>query len=187
MFEFVKLKLTDINGSKVNIEYDWMLFIDSIEMLDTYMERIQSGIIEKGLRKLITKDYAMHCTDQWEYACEFTAMMKGTSVIQESCDLENRIYRSRIHSILTYGGFYVNQNGGGFPYSEKFKVTDRILKHKLVFPDYSIEDIKIFQWPRGNHWYAKINSVDVVDNKGNQRWNTRDGAEQAVNEYLAYN
>lgn len=38
------------------------------------------------------------------------------------------------------------------------------------------ERIKLFKWPDGNHWYATIDGMDVVDERQNQKWNTPEKA-----------
>ena len=61
--------------------------------------------------------------------------------------------------------------------------ADQLAKEsdRLVFPG---STIKILQWPKGIHWYAKIGHVDIVVD-GEQKWNTREQAEKAAQEYLA--
>lgn len=45
-------------------------------------------------------------------------------------------------------------------------------------------DIKLFRWPDGSHWYATVDGVDVVDEMGNQKWNTQQIAMEAANRYI---
>ena len=39
----------------------------------------------------------------------------------------------------------------------------------------------------GYHIYAKVGKLDVVDESGNQKWNTRQEAEDAARWYIAKN
>ena len=46
------------------------------------------------------------------------------------------------------------------------------------------KDIRYIQWKDGSHWYAKIGKYDVVDENGNQKWNTRNEAINAAYSFL---
>jgi hypothetical protein len=45
--------------------------------------------------------------------------------------------------------------------------------------------IKLFRWFEGKHWYAKIDGeIDVVDKRGNQKWNTSEQAMKEAKEFI---
>jgi hypothetical protein len=48
---------------------------------------------------------------------------------------------------------------------------------------YTKDDIRLFRFPNGGHWYAKISKIDVVVN-GEQKWNARYIAQQKAEEFL---
>lgn len=50
-----------------------------------------------------------------------------------------------------------------------------------------LDNVKYLQWPGGEHWYAKIGNEDIIDYKGNQKWNTRKEAEEAAEWYIKEN
>lgn len=43
--------------------------------------------------------------------------------------------------------------------------------------------IDLFKWPDGNHWYASVDGVEVVEN-GCNKWNTAQDAEDAAKRAL---
>jgi len=43
------------------------------------------------------------------------------------------------------------------------------------------------RWGGGEHWYAKIGIIDIVDENGNQKWNTYGEAKQASLDYINRN
>lgn len=171
VYKFVKLK----NGM---LEYNWMIVLDSIDMLNSFMNIVQKGIIKDGLEILMKKNRIGHSTQQWESAVEIMAAAKNISLIESSCELEIKVYQSRLHSILKYGCMYVNESGGGFPHTDGVEIVDEIIKDKLVFPEYSIKDICVKRWEGGKHYYAKIGNSDVIDKHGNQKWNTKKEAKR---------
>lgn len=80
----------------------------------------------------------------------------------------------------------VNPTAGFCPMSPSLF---KILKTKesdvldMPFELYDETDIKITRWPDGSHYYAKIDSIDVVV-KGDVKWNTYDEAEKHAKEYM---
>jgi hypothetical protein len=180
-FKFAKPKLVSINGNPVNIEYSWMIVLESIEDLLDYNEIYQASEIKDSLRELITKNYAMHNTFNWGYLVELISSLKGESIIKTSCNLELEVFNSRMQCILQSGKMYLNTNGAGFPHSKDIEIVEEI--EKEGWPEYSKKDIKIIQWPNGKHFYAKIGKLDVVID-GIQKWDTYEEAKIAANNYF---
>lgn len=68
-----------------------------------------------------------------------------------------------------------------------YEIVEERYSDELVYPDFktpTIEDAKYIQWTGGLHWYVKINKEDVVDENGNQKWNTKKEAEEAAKWYI---
>lgn len=60
----------------------------------------------------------------------------------------------------------------------------------LTFPDEdkpTMDDVRFIVWGGGEHFYAKIGKLDVVDEHGNQKWNTKREAEAAARWYIEKN
>lgn len=183
-YRFVKPVLKSHNRLTKDIEYSWMLVLDSIESVFDFMEKVQYGIIKNGLLKLMYKKRAFHCTDHWEQAVEITAYCKRTSILEESVSLEERILKSRLDSVMKYGKMYINCNGAGFPHNKNIEIVDEVIKDELVWPEYSAKDIKVIKWSNGNHYYSKVGNVDMIDDKGNQKWNTYKEARTVAENFL---
>lgn len=70
---------------------------------------------------------------------------------------------------------------------EVVQYEDECWKDSLEYPEpevYTDKDIRYIQWKDGSHWYVKIGKYDVVDENGNQKWNTRNEAINAAYNYL---
>lgn len=65
--------------------------------------------------------------------------------------------------------------------------TDEIVEEKemetLTFPDetqYYIENVRYITWVSGIQWYTKIGKLDICDEQGNYKWNTKIEAIEAA-------
>ena len=68
-----------------------------------------------------------------------------------------------------------------------YEIIEEYYSDELVYPDFlipTLDDVKYIQWTGGYHWYAKVNREDVVDELGNQKWNTKKEAEEAAKWYI---
>lgn len=68
-----------------------------------------------------------------------------------------------------------------------YEIIEEHYSDELVYPDFlipTLDDVKYVQWTGGYHWYAKVNREDVVDELGNQKWNTKKEAEEAAKWYI---
>lgn len=85
---------------------------------------------------------------------------------------------------------YLEDGVRQFGYTSKnpyFEIIERYYSDKLEYPDFkkpTLDDVRFIQWDGGEHWYAKINKEDIVDEIGRQKWNTKDEAEKAAKWYI---
>ena len=185
-YKFAKPKLVEINGNKVDIEYSWMLVLESMEDLEDYTRYYQDPQIKEGLNEIITKDYAKHNTTSWGYIVETLSEIKQESFLISSAILENEVFRLKAKLIRDFGRIYVNTNGGCFPHSKSLVILDEKPQKGLIWPtdNLTIKDADIKKWPNGTHWYAKIGKMDVVV-KGQQKWDTYAEARSACVSYIS--
>jgi hypothetical protein len=60
--------------------------------------------------------------------------------------------------------------------------------NELIYPreaQYHLDEVRYMQWDvpgvsKGVHWYAKVGNFDIVDEKGNQKWDTKEEAMAAA-------
>ena len=75
----------------------------------------------------------------------------------------------------------------GNPY---YEIVERVYSDEFVFPTKhlaTIDDVRIIQWPGSLHFYAKVGKVDVVDSRGNQKWNTEEEAKKEAENFILLN
>lgn len=81
-----------------------------------------------------------------------------------------------ISHIKEYGVCFINKNGGC---NAIIEYDDWCRKDDLVWPDFKEKDIRLKQYPDGNHWYAFIGSMEV-HNGDTLRFNTKEKARAAA-------
>jgi len=71
-------------------------------------------------------------------------------------------------------GYYVNKGGGMTP--ELYAICDE--QEAPNFP--SVARLIVSRWPKGTHFYAKVDGFDVVNTRGRYKWDTQRGARRAA-------
>lgn len=129
--------------------------------------------------------YRAHPETDWNAVVTSVAAAKGQSWIQAAHELENKTYQDR----LKYFGIKPMYLANGFTYcmlKDEPEYEDEQWLDEIMYPicKFDIDKVRYIQWPDGKHWYAKIDDCDIVDGHGNQKWNTKEEAEQAVRKYF---
>ncbi len=170
-FRFARPKMIEMNGHKMDMEYSWMLVLESIEDLDAYSDLYHTPQIKEGLQEIMTKKCAKHNSTIWGGLVEDIADITGEHWLVTSTRVENDVYKAKANLIIERGRIYVNSSGGCFPHSDSIEIMEEKEVKGLVWPIYSIKDIIVKKWRNGTHWYAKIGKMDVVID-GEQKWDT---------------
>ena len=94
----------------------------------------------------------------------------------------------RLKEVEKGKNIYLENGVREFGYSPlHYEIIEEYYSDELVYPDLlipTLDDVKYVQWTGGYHWYAKVNKEDVVDELGNQKWNTKKEAEEAAKWYI---
>lgn len=177
MYRFIKIK-----DNYTGLEYPYMLECYDIVQLIEHTDKYLGTTIELGVIDFFRcKNH--HAVTDWRGAVETLARAKGTTFMKESCILENKIYAGKVKSIINYGCILLRESGSYMVLPTDYEIIDTLENEKLIYPS-DKKDIRYLQWTEGGHYYAKVGSVDVVDSSGNQKWNTKQEAEEAVKEYF---
>jgi hypothetical protein len=70
------------------------------------------------------------------------------------------------------------------------EVVDTVEKDVLTYPEEerpTISDVRVIQWKGGEHYYAKIGKLDVLDEFGNQKWSSEEEALDAAEWFIEDN
>ena len=142
----------------------WWLKISTLEELKEYDDNVESSRIARGFDSFLhSKEFGIgdkHCSKLgWLIALE--SENTKTSPMMAACTIANRSLALKTKYICEGYDIYINRVGG-WNYG-KHEYTDWCRRDKLIFPDFKKNDIKIEQFPGGEHFYAYIDDMQVRD------------------------
>ena len=186
-FRKVKMKDTESNGVWYFIPEDrnqviehWKKFC--ITEMSEGMGEISNNLIRKaqGL-------FEEHYTTPFGSTVGMLSEIKQIPVWQSAVELENEIMNNRLHDV-DCGDIYLTDGLTQFGYVNSLhEIIDEVVLDKLEYPTHqnlTIDDFRFLQWYGGEHWYVKLGNMDIVDEHGNQKWNTREEAKDVVRKYI---
>lgn len=193
----IKEKGTDKDKEILN--GTWYLVADSIEVIKEHWRKYCASYIKEGIRQIVNKFSkqmenvpAGHYTNSFANVVEITSEIKRIPLWQAATELENEALNSRI-TTFNKGNFNqcLSHDMTILIYNDTVStVIEEKYSDILTFPDEekpSIDDVRFIQWNGGEHWYAKIGKLDVVDVDNNQKWNTKEEAEKAAKWWIEKN
>lgn len=131
--------------------------------------------------------YIEHPTTPWAKAVEMYMPVWNMSWVMTANKLETVMMNARLNMFDNGRPLYLSNGLTLFEPNDTIKYQDECWKDTLEYPEpefYTEKDIRYIQWKDGSHWYAKIGKYDVVDENGNQKWNTRNEAINAAYSFL---
>lgn len=168
----------------------WWLKIDSPEKLGDYMMKTAQMygdcIIEYA-------DYAMKCKsseDNSELYSKLSNRLKAIIMYGEARNLtifdaiiqfRMEIFSQMCEAIRESGYIVINKVGG----YHKGPVNHTQFVHRKTFtwPDFQESDIRISQFPGGEHFYVRIGDMELHEDD-KIKWNTREEAAIAAKRYI---
>ena len=176
VYNFVKIKDTRLKDQVSN----WMLECDSVEKLSIHNKKYYAGHVELEFNKYLNAKEGDE-DSKWAKASK---MLSNNSIVVGAVNLEMKGLETKVKYIQKHGRIYLSDIGSFMIMSSTDKIVDEFTMDECAYPDKSKDDIRIFQWIKKGHYYAKIGKMDVVDEEGNQKWNTRREAQVAAEKYL---
>lgn len=198
MYKFVRFRVK--NTGKLT---DWFLEVKDMATLNEHTKRVFTPTMQEGLNDClrrwtdaIFKGLIMrHSTNAVAQTIENIAGMQyepgAMAFHQVANQMLTESVTSRGQDIMRGKTLYLSNGVVCYIFSpELAEIAETAENDRLVYPGYNkptIDDIKFIQWENGTHWYAKLGSIDIVDKKGNQKWNSRSEAEKVASEWLKEN
>jgi len=185
MYKFQKVQL---NWKGIQIDYDWMLVIESIDELNLYHNNTMHAQISNAWENLFEAQmHKSHINTKLGFLIDIEAGINGgrKSIIELTALVGEKIFDAKAGAILRDGKIYINKNGGFFSHNEDLTILDEILvdNDKIVFPQYTEKDIRVKQWENGTHYYAYVGDFQV-EWDGEKKWDTEKEAKSAAECYL---
>lgn len=175
MYHFVKFNNT------------WYLKPEKLEDVIEHFKKFCGREFKQGFddfkdNTIIKKDYngdkylysKNHSSSHWRNVVELTMQLTGESWLKSACSLEERTFKDRIKKFTEGKPIFFTDGLSYFPPKECPEYDEELWKEELEFPyEYNFEDVKFIQWKGGRHWYAKLGSIDIVSEYGEQKWNDK--------------
>ena len=176
------MKFTRVKNTKLNMEYDWLADITSLEDLMKLEESFAGRNARDILDYVDSKDYANKLQET------FKNCPRDYSKPMDHCHPRNKIaqyldcqvpklnetklapilfFAIKMDEIISHkskelektGRILINQNGGYFSWTNDLVELES--KECNRFPQYDKRDIKVSKWPSGTHWYITCNGTSV--------------------------
>ena len=164
----------------------WWLKITEPAQLFDYYEKTDSKWSAEFYNLITSKEFGTgeKHADKLAYAIGQYGANRGLNPIQATQDFRAKVLGNQLDALLEYGEIYINRNGG---YHFKHNVED-VYKHwvrrkEFVYPDFKKDDIRISQFPGGEHWYAYIGDMQIKDG-GVQKWDTYEEAYEKASKLI---
>ena len=175
---------------------DWYLRIDTIDELFNYYNNTLPNKVENAFKEYLEVDvfgrkhYGFSgIAGRYAAAIALTAKCRETTFLDSMNSLNNKLISGQLEKLVEGNIVLINCNGGWtHDTQDRHRYTVLQIKQtdNLVYPHKNIEDVRYIKWEGGSHWYAKIGNIDIVDSKGNQKWNTKAEAEKVAKEFVKY-
>lgn len=185
-YHFVKIKERNNPKSKGM----WYLKADSVSTIHEHFLKYVGAEIKQGMKEIISRASGKigHYTNKFASTVDIMMQLnEGKPYFIVATELENEMLQTRIRGYINGREQYLTDSLSVLIMSPNVEIIDEEYKSELVYPHESkpsLEDVKYMTWYGGKHWYAKIGKIDIVDRDNNQKWNTKEEAEEAAKWYI---
>jgi hypothetical protein len=169
------------------IEYKDCYFIDSLDSYKEYISELNNkfAVSESEIKNI--KTFVGH---GYSMLTGISGMLEGMPADNDEvgrnrilCNLKclhATVLCNQLEDILNGKKLVINKKGGYFPI--KIGEEYEIIENEST--PYTEKDIKLKKWWGGNHYYAKVGNIDVVDSDGNVKWNNESTAMEKAKQFL---
>lgn len=177
-----------VNINVFGMFYHSMILITNMDELYEFFENSLQKIQEKSLTKLIDRscrrikgEFVGHPDDILVSTSEKMSQISGKGCLYTHTEMFENVYSLMINKVSKGEYLAINPNTliSYFSFNPEIAEIEYISENDC----YTKDDIKVFRWDNGIHWYAKVDKYDVVIN-GEQKWNSKLKAKQKAEEFL---
>lgn len=175
MFEFVKIK------SK-KLRYGYVLKITNLFQLLCYTMDYNQSFYSKEFLDYVKNKKSINSINSY---IKNIIEKRNSSYVDKLSKILSEILRFQMKSLEQCGCIYIQSVKSWMEKSDDIiEYGNSIFNEKCIFPDNT--EIKIFKWPYGVHWQARIGDTDVIVNNIS-KWNTYEEAKRNSEIFLKSN
>ena len=192
-YKFIKVQMKAAPDGKQPTGF-WLFEPQSEQQILEHWEKYARSTIGEGARILTKKIFSGtkgHFRNDFERAVETWQTSTGDGLLNSMARIEREALKNRLRSFREGRRIYLNHSIQVVTVDSRFAdIVNTTERDVLTFPDEdkpTMDDVRFIVWAGGEHFYAKIGKLDVVDEQGNQKWNTKREAEAAARWYIEKN
>jgi hypothetical protein len=170
--------------------YGDRILIRSLSELNSYFEEVFGNVVKETVQTTYDRaigraqnKYVGHALDSFVGVAETVSMCRQISPVNAAIDLFGSVEKNMIE-FISNGQWIIINPVNKISYFN-VKPTDPTVEIEIISENeiYTKDDIKVFKWENGSHWYAKVGLQDVVID-GEQKWNAKWIAQNKAEEFL---
>ena len=170
---------------KDTMNQGWWLKLSTLEDVGNYFETKFTDMMTQGYHSLMqSKEFGHGVMHANEIAtlCGLMSENLGIPATQVSQMISSNLLSAMIDAILQNKVIYVNKKGGWHA-AEEEKDLEWVRKKELIFPVFKRNQISIKKFPRGTHFYAYVDGLQLRN--GDQiKWDTYDEAREFAQKWI---
>ncbi len=173
-------RISQVNWPKLNIRYGWVFDIQSPDELLDWWEHVHRSISVESFQDALQASKGVRHARSGE-ALLVLAGIWETDLVSALGRYEGDRLQGMMGTLQDWERLFINRNGGYFPYMPDLYIVSTREVDLWTLPD---ETLRILQWPKGRHYYAKIGNEDVIVD-GKMKWDSYAEAELASKKFVA--
>ena len=159
----------------------WLLIEGYADLLSWYENQsvVRDGVIDYFKVGRGEQQHAV--TALGGLICHHAEHVGQLGALDLSVLVHNTFLRPKVRVLQKHGAILINPLGGFCPLQlGHHSITARIESDEWPIID---GEVRLLQWAKGGHWYAKVGPHDVVVD-GEQKWDTKLAAQAAAGRFL---
>ena len=190
----MKYKFRKIKMKGENSKGTWYFIPQNVEQVLEHWQKFCHTEISEGMDEVTQNllrrakgELEQHYTTSYGSIICLVSEARGEHPCVTAYRLENEIFERRLKDIENEE-IYLSDGLTRFAFVDAIhELMEEVEMDKLEFPKdkpTSIDDFRFIKWSGGDHWYVKLGNMDIVDEFGNQKWNSRSEAEEIARKYM---
>jgi hypothetical protein len=167
----------------------WWLKIDSIDKLGDYMlktEQMYGDCMEEYMRYAMNHDKDNEENKRIKLSNRLQAIImfgeqRHLTIIDAIIQFRMCVFSQMCEAIREAGYIVINKVGGY--HRGPVKYSQFVHRKTFTWPDFKESDIRISQFPGGEHYYVRIGDMELHED-GQIKWNTREEAMMVAQRYI---
>ena len=168
----------------------WWLKIDSIDRLGDYMlktEKMYTDCFEEYMHYAVNEkndeeDKARIKLSNRLQAIIMFGEQRHLTIIDAIVQFRMCIFSQMCEAIREAGYIVINKAGGY--HRGPIKYSQHVHRKTFIWPDFKESDIRISQFPGGQHYYVRIGDMELHEDD-KIKWDTREEAMQMAKRYIS--